>query len=176
MRSIKISLLDYRLEFYNTEVRKVFINYGINHYTTPTRTKWKASFAERVIRTIKSRIQKYFVKNKTKKWIDIIQNVAQDYNNTPHSSHGLPPQDVTSENRDTVYKKLYPNIRLKTVCRLAVGDKVRKIIEKDIFEKGYTSNWSEEIYIITRVRQADGVCWYYLENLGGEKLQGDFGT
>ena len=163
----------YYLEFYNTEVRKIFTNYGINHYTTPTRTKWKASYAERVIRTIKSRIQKYFVQNKTKKWIDIIQNIAKDYNNTPHSSHGLPPQDVTSENRDLVYKKLYPNITLKTVCRLAVGDKVRKIIEKDIFEKGYTSNWSEEIYVITRVKQADGVCWYYLEDLGGNKLEGD---
>ena len=160
------------LEFYNTEVRKVFSNYGINHYTTPTRTKWKASFAERVIRTLKSRIQKYFVKNKTKRWIDIIENVVQDYNHTPHSATGFSPQDVTSENRDEVYKKLYPNLTLKTVCRLSVGDKVRKIIEKDIFEKGYSANWSENIYVISKVKQSDGVCWYYLEDLEGEKIKG----
>ena len=153
-------------------MRKVFVNYGINHYTTPTRTKWKASFAERVIRTIKSRIQKYFVQNKTKRWIDILQNVIDDYNRTPHSAHGLPPLDVSSENRDIVYKKLYPNLMLKTVCRLAVGDKVRKIINKDIFEKGYSFNWSEEIYVITKVKQFDGVCWYYLADLEGVQLKG----
>ena len=172
MRSIKISLFDHRLEFYNTEVRKVFINYGINHYTTPTRTKWKASFAERVIRTIKSRIQKYFVKNKTKKWIDIIQNVAQDYNNTPHSSHGLPPQDVNDENRKEVYKKMYPNKTLSVVCRLQKGDRVRKLREKTLFEKGYKQNWSDEIYIIRDVRQSNQVCWYKLETLAKKSVPG----
>ena len=112
------------------------------------------------------------MKNKTKRWIDIIQNVVQDYNNTPHSAHGFPPQDVTSENRDAVYKKLYPNLTLKTVCKLAVGDKVRKIIEKDIFEKGYSANWSEEIYVISKVKQTDGVCWYHLTDLEGNSLKG----
>ena len=153
-------------------MRKIFINYGINHYTTPTRTKWKASFAERVIRTLKSRLQKYFVTNKTKKWIDVIQNIVDDYNRTPHSAHDFPPQDVNSENRDIVYKKLYPDIELQTVCKLQIGDKVRKIIQKDIFAKGYAPNWSEEIYIITESKQSNGVCWYYLEDLSGNPVKG----
>ena len=148
------------------------MNYGINHYSIPTRTKWKASQAERVIRTLKSRLQKYFATNKTNKWIDIIQNVAKDYNETPHSAHGLPPQEVDHTNRDKVYKKLYSTTRLQTVCRLKEGDKVRKIIEKNLFEKGYKPNWSEEIYVITKVKQANGVCWYYLEDLNGTKLNG----
>ena len=88
------------------------MNYGINHYSIPTKTKWKASHAERVIRTLKSRLQKYFVTNKTSKWLDIIRKIVQDYNATPHSSHGLPPQDVDHANRDEVYKKLYPSIQL----------------------------------------------------------------
>ena len=98
--------------------------------------------------------------------------MVSDYNATPHSAHGLPPQDVDHTNRDIVYKKLYPTIDLQTVCRLKVGDKVRKILEKDIFEKGYKANWSEEIYIISKVRQSDGVCWYYLEDFEGQKLKG----
>ena len=63
---------------------------------------------------------------------------------------------------------------MKTVCKLNIGDKVRKIIQKDIFEKGYVPNWSQEIYIITRVKQSDGVCWYYLEDLSGNKVQGKY--
>ena len=148
------------------------MNYGINHYTTPTQTKWKASFAERVIRTIKSRLQKYFIKNNTSKWIDVLQNIIADYNATPHSSHGFPPQDVNHTNRDSVYKKLYPSISLKTVCKLNIGDKVRKIIEKNVFEKGYLQNWSEQIFLIRKIKQFDGVCWYYLEDLEGNKLKG----
>ena len=112
------------------------------------------------------------MKNNTKKWVDILQNVVNDYNRTPHSAHGLPPLDVSSKNRDEVYNKLYPDVKLKTVCRLATGDKVRKIIEKDLFQKGYSANWSEQIYIISKVRQSDGVCWYYLEDLDGNKLKG----
>ena len=172
MSMFTILVLSQFSEFYNAEVQKVFINYGINHYSIPTKTKWKASQAERVIRTIKSRLQKYFVTNKTKKWIDIIQNIASNYNATPHSSHGFPPQDVDHANRDEVYKKLYPSINLQTVCRLKAGDKVRKIIDKDIFEKGYKANWSEEIYTIRKVKQANGVCWYYLEDLDGHRLKG----
>ena len=33
---------DRGLEFYNSQVRKVFINYGINHYSIKTKTKWKS--------------------------------------------------------------------------------------------------------------------------------------
>ena len=163
---------DRGLEFYNSQVQKVFINYGINHYSIKTKSKWKASMVERVIRTLKTRLQRYFTKYKTKKWIDIFEQFVQNYNATPHSAHGLPPQDVTHENQENVYKRLYPDISLKTDCRLKVGDKVRKIIDKTLFEKGYTKNWSEEIYIIKEIRQSNGVCWYYLESLDKKPVDG----
>ena len=162
------------LEFFNSEVRKLFINYGINHYKIPTKTNWKASVVERVNRTIKSRIQRYFYKNKTKNWIDIIDKVVNNYNNTPHSVIGVAPNQVSELNRKEVYKRLFPNSGLRTVCKLQKGDRVRKIIQKDIYEKGYTKNWSEELYIIAKVKQTNGVCYYYLTDLAGEKVPGIF--
>ena len=159
-------------EFFNSSVAKVFQNYGINHYKTPTKTKWKASMAERAIRTIKNRLQKYFSKTKKHIWIDVINQVVENYNATPHSSHGLPPQDVADENRDEVYKKLYPNQNLTTVCKLKKGDKVRILKEKTEFEKGYTQKWSDEIYKIRSVRQSGGVCWYKVEDHTGTELKG----
>ena len=163
---------DRGLEFYNKEVRKIFDSYGINHYSTPTKTKWKASVAERVIRTIKSRIVKYFKTNKTTNWVDVLPQFTANYNSIPHSSHGFPPDDVSSENRDEVYKKLYPDQTLSVVCKLRPGDKVRKIKEKALFEKGYTENWSEEIYEISESRQSNSVCWYKIKNLAGEEQEG----
>ena len=163
---------DRGLEFYNRDVRKIFDSYGINHYSTPTKTKWKASVAERVIRTIKSRLFKYFKVFQTKNWVDVLQKFTNNYNDTPHSSHGLSPNDVSSENRDLVYKRLYPNHTLTIVCKLKEGDKVRKLRDKTLFEKGYTENWSEEIYKISKARQSNSVCWYKIENLAGEEQEG----
>ena len=163
---------DRGLEFYNSQVQKVFLNYGINHYSIKTKSKWKTSMVERVIRTLKTRLQRYFTKNKTKKWINVLDKFVDNYNATPHSAHGLAPQDVTHENQQDVYKRLYPTQSLKTDCRLKVGHKVRKIIDKTLFEKGYTTNWSEEIYAIKEIRQSNGVCWYYLESLDKKPVDG----
>ena len=167
-------IIDFYLEFFNDKVRDIFVNHGINHYKTPTVTKWKASHVERVIQTLKKRIQKYFTQNNTKIWRDILQQVAENYNKTPHRSHGFAPLDVTHDKIDIVYKKLYPDLSLKTICKLKTGDKVRKIINKGIFEKGYTENWSEEIYSISKTRQQAGVCWYYLEDHNKRKEPGIF--
>ena len=159
-------------EFYNAEVRKVFDTYGINHYSTPTKTAWKTSMAERVIRTLKSRFEKYFHEKNTKKWIDVLQAFTSNYNATPHSGHKLPPNEVNDLNRELVYKRLYPHLNLTTVCKLKVKDKVRKIRDKTLFEKGYKENWSQEIYQISSVRQSNSICWYKLENLAGEEQEG----
>ena len=151
-------------EFFNSSVYKVFQNYGINHYKTPTRTRWKASMAERAIQTIKNRLHKYFKLTGKNIWINVLNQVADNYNSTPHSSHTLPPQDVNDENRDDVYKRLYPDKRLTTICKLKIGDKVRTLKEKTDFEKGYTQKWSDKIFTIKAVRQSGGVCWYILED------------
>ena len=160
------------LEFFNSSVQKVFQNYGINHYRTPTSTSWKASVVERAIRTIKSRLEKYFKHSDERKWKDVIQQIIQNINRTPHSTHGYPPLDVNDENRNEVYKRMFPDKGLSVVCRLEIGDKVRKIKEKQLFEKGYKQNWTDEIYKIKSVRQSNQVCWYKLETLAGKPVSG----
>ena len=165
-------ITDQGLEFYNSKVKKVFDTFGINHYHTKTKTKWKASMAERVMRTIKSRLQKYFYKNKTKKWIDILPQIIRNYNNTPHRIIGMAPNKVTEKNSAAIYKKVFGDSHLKVIPRLQIGDKVRILIEKALFEKGYTQNWSEKIYIIKSAFQKSGVVWYKLKDLNNETLPG----
>ena len=165
-------MTDSGLEFFNSKVSQVLSSYNITHYKPRTKTLWKASMAERVIQTIKRKVEKYFHLNKTKSWINVIDQIVKNYNNTPHRSHGLKPIDVVEENRDDVYKRLYPNRNISVICKLSIGDRVRKIREKTLFEKGYTQNWSDEIYEIADVRQSGGVCWYILQTLAGEELSG----
>jgi len=159
-------------EFFNSTVAKVFDSYGINHYKTPTITKWKASIAERAIRTIKEKLEKYFHITGKRKWIDAIDQIVSNYNNTPHSSHGYPPNEVVNRPRGEIYKTLYPNKSLKIQCRLKKGDLVRIIREKGRLEKGYTPKWSEEIYKISNIRQSNAVCWYKVQSIDGVALKG----
>ena len=165
-------MTDSGLEFFNSKVSQVLSSYNITHYKPRTKTLWKASMAERVIQTIKRKVEKYFHLNKTKSWINVIDQIVENYNNTPHRSHGFKPIDVVEENRDDVFKRLYPNRNISVICKLNIGDRVRKIREKTLFEKGYTQNWSDEIYEIADVRQSGGVCWYILKTLAGEELSG----
>ena len=165
-------ITDAGLEFFNSKVDRVLTSYNIVHYKPPTKTQWKASIAERVIQTIKGRLEKYFYKYKTKNWINIIDKVTDNYNNTPHSAHGFKPQDVTDENRDKVFEAMYPDRNVSVVCKLFVGDRVRKIREKTHYEKGYTQNWSDDIYIIDSVRQSNGVCWYTIQTLDKKEVPG----
>ena len=58
-------------------MQSIFTKYGINHYSTNTKTPWKASMAERAIRTIKNRLQKYFYQNKNNKWIDFLPQIIK---------------------------------------------------------------------------------------------------
>ena len=159
-------------EFVNAGAQNIFETYGINHYTL--KSKMKAMIAERAIRTIKERLEKYFSKSGETKWIDVIDQFVENYNKQPHSTTGYAPLDVNEENQAEIYKKMYPNKKLKVACRLKIGDKVRKLVEKDLFDKGYKQRWSEEIYEIVSVRQSNIVCWYKIKEVNGETLAKSF--
>ena len=165
-------ITDRGLEFYNSKVQKIFEHYGINHYHTKTKTKWKASMAERVIRTLKTRLQKYFYQNKTKRWLDFLPQLVKNYNSTPHRTIGMSPDQVTFQNSAAIYKCVFGDINLKVIPRLSIGDKVRILVEKTLFEKGYKPNWSEKIYKIKSVHQNSGVVWYKIVDLDNKPLEG----
>ena len=57
--------------------------------------------------------------------------------------------------------------------KFKIGDKVRISLLKNTFEKGYTSNWCEQIYVIDDIKTSN-VHYYYLKDLNGEKLDGTF--
>ena len=163
-------ITDQGLEFYNSSVQKVFALYGINHYHLKTKTAWKTPMAERAIRTIKSRLERYMRFRKTKCWVDVLPQVIKNYNRTPHRMIGMAPIKVTLQNSAQVYKKMFGDVNLRVIPKLSVGDNVRILKEKTFFEKGYTPNWSEEIYKISDVIQKAGVVWYKIKTLDNKTI------
>ena len=145
---------------------------SIAHFKTPTKTPWKASIAERMVRTLKTRLWRWFQHTKSTEWVSVLQQFVDNYNSTPHRSIGLAPNEVNSKNRKDVVKRLYPNRGIKVECKHIVGDLVRTLLDKGPFPKGYTPSWSEEIYVITKELQSNGVCWYRLSDQNGKTLPG----
>ncbi len=154
-------------EFLNKDVNRLFAKFNIHSYSILTSKK--AGAVERVNRTIKSIMWRYFTDKKTKRWVDVLPKIVKNYNSTFHQSIKMSPNSVTWDNRKTVYKSLYPDIKVIINCKLKVGDRVRIALNKDIFEKGYTQSWSKEIYTIDKVFQRNKVCWYRLIAPDGTK-------
>ena len=159
-------ITDEGLEFYNNAINQIYEKYGILHYSI--KTARKASIAERAIQTIKNRYEKYFYKNKTKEWIDVLPEMTRNYNQTPHRSIGLAPSSVTFHNREAVFKRQFPKIDLHKTPRLKKGDIVRLLEKKKLFDKGYKRSWSKELYTIESSHQKSGIVWYHLKDQNGK--------
>ena len=160
---------DQGLEFWNKEFQSVLNQYGVHQYSIKTKTK--AGGAERAIKTIKSRIERYFTLKGGKRWIDVLDDIVKGYNNTPHRIIKMAPSQVTDENRDQVFKSSFPDLGINSISpRFHIGDRVRIPRDKTLFEKGYKANWSSEIYIIRAVKSAAGVVWYKLKDINGNNL------
>ena len=135
---------------------------------------------ERVQRTIKTRLWKYFDQNNTYRWIDVIDGMVDSYNNAPHSSlGGRSPASVTRENEKEVWEHLYAGYeKARSNNRddryvFKIGDVVRISKQATIFKKGYLPRWTQEWF---RIRARGKPPQHYrLEDYDGEdRLDGTF--
>ena len=141
---------DQGTEFWNNKFKRLLKENNIKFYYTHN-AETKASIVERVQRTIKSKMWRYFTHKNSYRYIDHLQNMVKSYNSTFHRSIGTKPSLVNTRNAQVVWQRLYsdlqdvPNISFK----FNIGDKVR-ILNKNVqFRKGYEQAWSQEIFQVT---------------------------
>ena len=80
----------------------------------------------------------------------------------------MKPIEVTNN-----YYAEYNEIPNKKDPKFKVGDNVRISKYKNIFAKGYTPNWSEEVFVINKIKNT--VPWTYaINDLNGEEITGSF--
>ena len=86
-----------------------------------------------------------------------------------------PEEASRKENEDRVYLNLYgEEISQKSVPKFKVGDKVRiSKYKRTIFDKGYTPNWTEEIFVIDKIQYTNPIT-YKIKDLNGENFIGTF--
>ena len=159
-------------EFYNKNVTELLKKHNIERYSTQNLEK--SMIVERWNRTIKRKMWVYFTTNNTHKYIDILPDLIAQYNNTYHRTIGCTPTVASKpESYKKVFKKVYGKVKLKPTPKLKVGDNVRISKYKTTFSKGYTPNWTEEIFIVKTVKNTNPPT-YGLEDLKGEDVTGGF--
>ena len=133
-----------------------------------TFNKGKSFLAERFIRTLKNKIFKHMTAISKNVYFDVLDDIVNKYNNTVHKTIKMKPIDVT----DDSFAECNEESNKKNP-KFNVGDHVRISKYKDVFAKGYTPNWSEEIFIIKEVK--DTVPWTYsISDINNEKILGSF--
>ena len=123
-----------------------------------THNKRKSVVAERLIRTLKNKVYKYMTSVSENVYIDKLDDIVNEYNNTYHR---MKPIDV----KDNTYINIGKDVNDENP-KFKVGDHVRILKYKNIFAKGYTPNWSEEIFMIKKIKNTIPL----INDLNGEKL------
>ena len=109
----------------------------------------KLGLFDRFVRTLRERINKYFIKFNTTKYIDILSELVESYNNSYHSTIKMKPSDVTeNEPKVTAMFNNKYNDALQEEQKLNINDEVRYIINKAAFAKGTLPKWIKTVHKI----------------------------
>ena len=137
--------LDQGSEFYNNAFTDFLKINNIEMYSTYN--EGKSVVPERFIRTLKNNIFKYMTAISKNVYFGVLDNIVNKYNNTVHRTIKMKPIDVT----DDSYAEYNKDSNQKDP-KFKVGDHVRLSKYKNIFAKGYTPNWSEEVFVINKIK------------------------
>ena len=117
----------------------------------------KSVVAERFIRTLKNKIYKYMTAISKNVYINKLDDIVNEYNNTYHRTIEMKPVDV----KDNIYNDFSKEVNDKDP-KFKVGDHVGNSKFKNIFAKGDTQNWSGAVFVIKNVKNT--VPWTYVIN------------
>jgi hypothetical protein len=107
-------------------------------------------------------------------WVEVLQDEIKNYNDIKSSVTGMKPKQVRKKHEKMLLERIFQNkTEKKEKIKYKVGDVVRINRIKQEFEKGYTGNWSTELYKITKVRKTKPPT-YHIEDMNGQIILGVF--
>ena len=133
--------VDQRGWFYNNLLKRFLKNNNIESYSTCDERK--SAVAERFITTLKNKIFNHITAVSKNDYFNVLGDVVDKWNKTVHKIIKMKPIDSFAECNEYSNEK---DPKFKT------GDRVRISKYKHIFVKGFTQNWSEEVSIISKVK------------------------
>ena len=164
-------------EYMGKEVQKYLKEKTVSHFTA--RNALHANYAERVIRTLKGKIYRYFTQFQTNRYIDVLPDIVSAYLNSVHSSTHFKPIEINNRNQQSIYEKIYLPMHIaqeqetNVKYEYDVGDHVHTLESRNPFTKGYEQSFTQEIFEIT-YRTPTSPPRYKIGDLKGENIAGTF--
>ena len=165
-------------EFRARQVQTLLRSRNIKHLLTNNETK--AAVAERVLKTIKTRIYRYFTYKQSYSYADKLQSFADSYNETYHRTIGMSPSTVTKNKETGIWWRMYwpkkteVSSKTRKPFRFKVGDQVRISHLRNVFTREYDDKWTGEIFTISQKILRGGLPLYRLKDYNGETIDGTF--
>ena len=131
--------VDQGREFYNKLMLEWLNNNDILMYYTYN--EGKSVISESFIKTLKAKIYKKMTANDRKSYLPYLNKLVDQYNNTYY--HSINKKPINAD-YSTLTLKIDTNLKAP---KFKLNDRVRITKYKNIFSKGYTENWSREIFI-----------------------------
>lgn len=176
---------DRGMEFRSKEVNTYLKNKNIHHFYA-LNTETKANYSERLIKTLKHKLFRYMMKNRTQRYVDILQDVVHSYNQTVHRSLGQPPASISKENEGESRLQQYllrqagdkskkrSKRKTKKQYKFKLGQTVRISHVRTLFDREYSQKWTGEIFKVSSRFRREGIPVYRLESWDDEKVEGTF--
>ena len=142
-------------EFYNKLFKRFLKINNIEMYSTYN--KGKCVVLGRFIRTLKNKILKHMTAVFKNVYFQLLDDIVNKCNNTVHRTIEMKATDFTSDS----YAEYYEDSNKKDPKFKVVGH-VRISKYKNIFAKGWTQNCSEEVYVVSNIKNT--VPWTYMIN------------
>ena len=166
-------------EYLNRYVNSYLKEEGIKHFETQNQPK--SSYAERAIRTVKTRLTRYMTHKQTHKWVDVLGEITRSYNNTYHRSIKQTPASIKDKDEVFQWKLQYDTLpekpRDKTTYaryKFKKGDEVRVSFLRKTFQKQHDERWSRETYTVISRGMNNGIPQYTLRDYSGTDIKGKF--
>ena len=163
-------------------VKTLLNKYGIKLFHSKERDI-KAALVERANGTLRRRFNILWATNQNNKWLPLLDDVTNAYNNTLHSSIGVTPlYALTSPGREDALwdRQFRPTSSSdlakykKELSKVKIGDYVVIQRARPFFEKGTKPGFTHEIYQIYNVQMYPYRLGYKLKDLNGTEIEGVF--
>ena len=153
-------------------------------------TEIKANYAERVIRSLRAMMFRYFTYKQTYEYVNILQDLVYNYNHRPHRSLGGKfPNDVNASNEPTLRKHMYVDTLTPKPQRMRkhsqskkpykkykfkIGDCIRLTHIKHLFQRDHQAKWTEELFIIKQRFYIAGIPTCKVTDYAKDDIEGRF--
>ena len=160
--------VDQGSKFYNNSFKKWLDDNEIK--ICSAYNEGRSIVAERFIRTLKNKIYKYMTAVSKNIYFDELNNIFDKYNNTYHFNTTIKMKPVDVKFDSYVEYNVDSNDKDP---KFKISDQLSISKYKNIFAKGYVPIWSEEVFVINKIKKTVQRT-YVIMDLNGEEIVGAF--